>query len=431
MDTTVANYVVLAIVVYYGILFGMSFRRPQPMTDAAGLGPIFVFLVPARNEELVLGETIANLIGLAEPHRCRVLVINDGSTDDTEAIAEAWGAREVRVRVIHRRGAGAGRGKSDVLNHGYRTIREWCIGHDPWLDGHEEEHVVIGIIDADGRLQPNVVATVSPRFARRDVASVQIGVRIANAGDSTLARMQDIEFVGFSWVVQIARDRLGSSGLGGNGQFTRLDALAALGVQPWSPGALTEDLDLGLRLITLGWRTSFCPETWVDQQGLDKWRPLLRQRTRWIQGHYQCWRHIPVLCRARRARLVTRLDLINYLLLVVTVLLVSTLAVVNGLASLGLADVQSSFLDVVPAGAVTRAVSLGLSLLPLSIFMWTYQRHSAKPFRWYELPTYAVLFTLYTYVWLLTSLRALARLAMRRNGWVKTPRVAAPVSSHL
>jgi hypothetical protein len=56
--------------------------------------------------------------------------------------------------------------------------------------------------------------------------------------------------------------------------------------------------------------------------------------------------------------------------------------------------------------------------------MFTYQRHSAHPFRWYEVPAYAVIFTLYTYVWLLTTARALARLATRRGDWVKTPRMA-------
>jgi hypothetical protein len=39
-------------------------------------------------------------------------------------------------------------------------------------------------------------------------------------------------------------------------------------------------------------------------------------------------------------------------------------------------------------------------------------------------PAYALIFTLYTYVWLITTVRALFRIATRRRSWIKTPRVA-------
>ncbi len=284
------------------------------------------------------------------------------------------------------------------------------------------------IVDADGRLQEDALQKVAPYFNDPSVGSVQIGVRIANARANALARMQDIEFVGFSWLVQIARDWFGSSGLGGNGQFTRLSALMQLPGDPWRRGALTEDLDLGLRLVRAGWRTRFCHLTYVDQQGLDAWRPLLRQRTRWIQGHYQCWRHLGGLATARQTPLAARLDLMLYLVLVVTVILVSFTVVVGVLGAAGLVTVTNDFLLFVPYGEPRRVASLALSVLPLMIFLGTYQRHSAHPFRWYELPAAALAFTLYGYVWLWVSLRALVNLALRRNNWVKTPRLAADVS---
>ena len=40
----------------------------------------------------------------------------------------------------------------------------------------------------------------------------------------------------------------------------------------------------------------------------------MRQRTRWAQGHYQCWDHIPKLLTAWRLPFATRLDLTLYLL---------------------------------------------------------------------------------------------------------------------
>ena len=110
-----------------------------------------------------------------------------------------------------------------------------------------------------------------------------------------------------------------------------------------------------------------------------------------------------------------------YLVLVVTVLLVSFTVVIGVLGAAGVLNVTNNFLLFVPYGEPRRAASLALSVLPLIIFIGTYQRHSAHPFRWYELPAAALAFTLYGYVWLWVSLRALTNLALRRNTWIKNP----------
>lgn len=423
LNLTATSYVIFAIVVYYMALFALSAGRRRHQSDD-GYRPFMIVLVPARNEELVLDETLAKLSSLDYDGAYRILVLDDGSLDRTGEICQSWNDRDLRIRSIHRLEEIAGKGKSDVLNHGYRAVREWLEFDDPWFEGHTMEDIVIGIVDADGRLDQPCLNVVAPYFSDPAVGTTQIGVRIANADRSLLARLQDMEFVAFTWLVQIARDRLGSSGLGGNGQFTRLSALMSLGMQPWEPQALTEDLDLGLQLIERGWRTRFCHLTYVEQQGLERWRPLLRQRTRWIQGHYQCWRHIPRLWRARGVSVAARLDLSLYLLLVVTVMVVSSTLVLGILGDENVLHIQSSFLiGIVPVGISYRTVSLLLSILPLAAFMTSYQLHSPRRYRWFEVPAAAAVFTLYTYVWAIATVRAWWRLARHKTTWVKTPRV--------
>jgi len=56
--------------------------------------------------------------------------------------------------------------------------------------------------------------------------------------------------------------------------------------------------------------------------------------------------------------------------------------------------------------------------------MTSYQLHSPHRFRWFQVPAAAALFTLYTYVWTIATLRAWWRIALRQKTWVKTPRIA-------
>jgi 1,2-diacylglycerol 3-beta-glucosyltransferase len=423
-NLTFANYFIAAVVAYYGFLLLVAKLRRRGLPAAGTADVHFVLIVPARNEELVIEKTLANLAQLDSDGHW-VLVMNDGSSDATGAIAQRVAMARRNIWAVDRGAEEAGRGKSDVLNHAARLMREALEREDSRFEGWQVDDVVIGIVDADGRLEEASLRAVSPYFADAKVASVQVGVRIGNAGDGLLARMQDMEFVGFTYLVQIARDHFGSSGLGGNGQFTRLAALSSVGPQPWAPGALTEDLDLGLSLVEKGWQTRFCPETFVSQQGLNRWRPLLRQRTRWIHGHYQCWRHLPRLLTARNVAWRTRLDLMTYLLLVVTVVVVTYNLLLTMIGLLGLVAISNNFLSFVPDGYSRAVVAEIIALFPLVIFMHTYQRHSGRPFRWYELPAAGAAFTVYSYVWVISTLRAWTRMATRRGSWTKTPRVSA------
>jgi cellulose synthase/poly-beta-1,6-N-acetylglucosamine synthase-like glycosyltransferase len=432
VNCTFLSYVMAAMVLYYAVLFCMSLGRRRGGPEGAGARPLFVVIVPARNEELVVAGTLASLAGLDYAGELRVLVVDDASSDATGSVCEAFAEHDVRTRVL-RRGAGeGGNGKSDVLNHAFRTVLDWQRCGDPWLAGAAEADVVIGVVDADGQLDRECLQRVAPYFDDPGVGAVQVAVRIANVRRSLLAHMQDVEFVAFSWLVQVARDRLGSLGLGGNGQFARLSALVPLGEAPWTRSALCEDLDLGLKLVEHGWSARFCPSSYVEQQGLEHWKPLLKQRTRWIQGHYQCWRHIPRLVANRKVPVATRADLTAYLVLVAGVVVTSVNLAFGIAGASGAMKVSDTFLaGVAPPGAPCRLALLAMSVFPLAVFMGSYQRCSPARFAWYQVPAASVLFTLYAYVWSYATLRAWARMAMGRWSWVKTPRVAgaAPVGA--
>ena len=127
-------------------------------------------------------------------------------------------------------------------------------------------------------------------------------MRIYNR-NALLTRLQHLEFAIYARVYQAGRNGSGTAGMGGNGQFNRLAALDAVvdGSGPWR-NRLTEDQDLGLRLIAAGWHSRQEVRAAVDQQGVPRLRPLFRQRTRWAQGNLQALR----LLARRLARAAAR-----------------------------------------------------------------------------------------------------------------------------
>ena len=425
----VAACSVLAITLYFLCLCGVGLfvTRRAPRRPAGQ--PFYVLVVPARNEELVIAVTARRLLELVY-HRFLVLIMNDGSDDDTSIVARSAAKGDRRLLVIDRPPEIAGTGKGEVLNHAYRVTRDLVDDSDPRMQGARSEEVVLCVVDADGWLQPNALEAVAPYYDDLRVAGVQVPVRMYNARAGFLAFMQDIEFIGYSLLVQGGRDPVGSVGLGGNGQFIRLAALKSLGEAPWTK-SLVEDLDIGLTLVKRGWRNRLCPHTHVAQQAVTQPRRLLRQRTRWVQGHYTCWNHLPSLWRARSVPRFTRLDLSLHLFIAVTVLL-GTLQMMLGLFGyLGIYPIHSSVLaDLLNADLLYRMLVVVLACGPLTLLSVAYQR-SAVRFQGsaelrlplWALPGMLLVYTMYTYFWgVPCSLRAFGRLALRRTGWAKTSR---------
>ena len=399
---------------------------PNPGAPAAGAGDFFfVFVVPCRDEGRVIAASLDRLLAFPAGNTL-VLVVDDGSTDATAAVVTRYAERDPRVHLLRRRLPDARRGKGAALNAAYHHLRSAA---EVTGSGYDHEHIVVVVVDADGRLQPDALTTVAPSFGDPRTGAVQVGVRMYNRGTGWLARMQDMEFLVFTEVFQRARERHGNAGLGGNGQFVRLSALQCLGDDPWTD-FLTEDLDMGLRLQARGWRTGFTPATWVSQEGLAALRPLARQRTRWYQGHLQCWYRIPELLSCRQLSAGRTADLMVYLVSPITVLLItlSLAAYLPRQAFLLITrwdETVATFLA--HHGLLLWWYLLVFSVIPLIAHIyWRACRRSTADVTWPRALGYAVLFSAYAYIWLPVGWRATARLLRRDGSWAKTLRIAGP-----
>ena len=388
-------------------------RRRDSLQIGAPSSVYFVFLVPCLNEERVIGACLDRLADLTNDN-FSVLVIDDGSDDHTATIVQ--GSTFERVQLMQRTAPNARKGKGEALNAAYRYLL-----HAPMLEGRNPQDVIVAVVDADGRLASNALYEVAPYFRDPRVGGVQIGVRMYNASESLLARMQDVEFVTFTEIFQRARQHLGSAGLGGNGQFTRLSALQSLGDAPWTD-RLTEDLDLGIQLLLAGWTTRFCPTSDVSQQAVVQVRRLVRQRVRWFQGHLQCWARIPDLVRSDLPPL-TVIDLSFHLLAASLVLLLtipSALFFATLIVMLIAAPSATSHLFLAHDGfLLVLAYLLSFAMAPIYGVVYWLRDGRVSLFKALLL---SHAFAVYSYIWVPAGWRALGRTIKRRRDWAKTAR---------
>jgi glycosyltransferase involved in cell wall biosynthesis len=147
----------------------------QPTADGSGGhrapvpgGTTLTLIFPCYNEAERLPTTLAvHLAALSQrPGEVEVLVVDDGSTDATLAVANAIAARDPRVRVLP---TGSNHGKGFAVRTGMLAARG----------------ELLAFTDADGSYRPREVNRVVAALAEVPVA---IGTRLAGAAAGSLAR---------------------------------------------------------------------------------------------------------------------------------------------------------------------------------------------------------------------------------------------------
>lgn len=365
----------------------------------------WVFLVPALNEELTIRDSVDRLVGL-DLDRMHVVVINDGSDDATAQLLAA--VDNPRLHVIERAPPNARQGKAAALNDAYRRLGE-VLDH-----GVSRDQVIVTVVDADGRLAADAPTYAAVQFAEPRVGGVQSLVRIYNRR-GLLTWLQDVEFSVYGCLYQEGRNLWGTAGMGGNGQFNRLSSLDGVADEsgPWRD-RLTEDQDLGLRLIAAGWLGRQELRSVVDQQGLSNLRRLFRQRTRWSQGNLQAMSLIGLVWRGEMT-FSARIEQIAYLLLPVWHGFIGVslvVAIVLGLTGKAVVYAgtgwQIAFFYVLGFGGVIMGcLARGLGRGPKAILTAV---------------LVAQVYALYTWMLWPLLLRATARQLTDRSDWAKTAR---------
>jgi hypothetical protein len=232
--------------------------------------PIYTVAVPMYREEAVLQQLVAALGALDYPAAkldIRLLIEAD---DDAmrAALAELPLPAHFSVVIVP---PGRPRTKPRALN----------------LALLEARGSLFTIFDAEDIPDPQQLRLAAARFLRApdELACLQARLVIDHAGEGLLPALFALEYAGLFEVLNpgLLRFQLPIM-LGGTSNHFRTAALRAVG--GWDAWNVTEDADLGLRLVRAGYRMGDLPSNTREEAPLTvpAW---LKQRSRWIKGYIQ------------------------------------------------------------------------------------------------------------------------------------------------
>ena len=243
--------------------------------------PMISLVVPAYNEGVVIQAAIRSLLLLDYPN-FEVLVIDDGSTDDTyeKAIAVAREQQHIPVRVITKRNGG----KAEALNTGMTAARGEFILN----------------MDGDSKLSSNTLRVCIRHFENPKIGAVAGNVKVINR-ENIWTKIQALEYVEGLAMARKAQSFMRAVNIipGPLGMF-RKSVLQQVG--GYDHDTFAEDCDLTLKLLMRGWHIAYEPTAiaWVETPSglLD----LLKQRYRWTRGILQATsKHSHALWQPRKA----------------------------------------------------------------------------------------------------------------------------------
>jgi cellulose synthase/poly-beta-1,6-N-acetylglucosamine synthase-like glycosyltransferase len=227
-------------------------------------------LIPAHNEEVVIGKTLDAMCQLQYPtHLLEIIVINDNSNDRTGEIVEAYARRFPFVSVIHTKPPYGGKGKSGALNIGFA----------------QSTGEVICVYDADNTPEPDAIYWLAMGLQNDPKAGAVVGkFRVINANKNLLTRLINVETITFQWLAQAGRwFWFKMTTIPGTNFAIRRSILDELG--GWDHKALSEDTELSFRVYNLGYYIRFFPSAITWEQEPENLKVWWRQRTRWARGN--------------------------------------------------------------------------------------------------------------------------------------------------
>lgn len=263
---TVAESIVVLFLLYYYYVSVYGWRKHKEDKDFTP-EKRFALITAAHNEEEVIRYHLESLKRLNYPvDLFDIYVIADNCTDSTATVA-----RQEGVLVYERFAPQKGKGYA----------LEWMFAK--LFEMEEQKYDAICLFDADNVVSANFLLEMNSKL-KKGYRSIQGYLDTKNPNDSWVTACYATAYWSMNRMWQLARFNKGlSNALGGTGVCLEYQLLKEYG---WGATCLTEDLEFTMKLQMNGIKTAWAHEAKVYDEKPVYFSQTWRQRTRWLQGHW-------------------------------------------------------------------------------------------------------------------------------------------------
>lgn len=257
----------------------MMDRRPkrQPLAVYPGI----TMLVAAYNEAASIEDTLVSINQQKYPGKLQVIVINDGSQDETAEIVRKAESRFPWLTLLDLK---QNAGKAHALNEGLKLA----------------EHDLVITVDADSYLHRIALINIVERYVADppNTRAVAGKILVRNSRTNLLTKTQEWDyFLGISATKRLQSLYQGT--LVAQGAFSIYDRNALIEVGGW-PECVGEDIVLTWALLNAGYRIDHCEDACLFTNAPTTLKVFVKQRQRWARGMIEAFiKHPSILIKPR------------------------------------------------------------------------------------------------------------------------------------
>lgn len=291
LSNVVGSFFAYAIILGIAILPGfmnafmassLAFDKRPPRKEFDTYPPVTI-LVAAYNEQAAIAETIQSIKNQNYPGDLTLLIVNDGSTDNTASIVSEYTNETIKLIDLKQN-----QGKAGALNAGLQQVKT---------------DLVI-TVDGDSYLYSNAIKNIVGRYLSDPdtTAAVAGAVLVRNSRKNLVTKVQEWDY--FHGIVAVKRvQSLYQGTLVAQGAFSlyRTDVLREVGGWPESVG---EDIVLSWAILAKDYRIGHAEDAILFTNAPETWTQFIRQRQRWSRGLIEAFKaHSNLLFKKRMTTL--------------------------------------------------------------------------------------------------------------------------------
>lgn len=260
------NFISITYMLYYVLIAIFAFREKRNEYKN-NIKKKFAILIPARNEELVIGNLVETLNNQNySKDKYDIFVIPNNCDDNTEEVAKSFNAKIIDCQNV------ITNSKGDVLRYAFKYLRE--KDYDAYL-----------IFDADNIVHPNFISEMNNTLCN--------GYRVAqgyrdskNPSDTWISSSHSLHYMIQNYFMNRARMNINKSCfVNGTGFMISKEYLNENG---YNSLTITEDIELNVNCGLNNEQIAFVEKAITYDEQPISFDASWKQRKRWSIGTLQC-----------------------------------------------------------------------------------------------------------------------------------------------